>query len=191
MFDLIIRGGTVIDGRLNPARPADVGIAGDRITAVEDLGAAEARQVIDATGRVVAPGFIDLHTHSDGWLLRESNFAPKTLQGFTTEVLMADGIAYAPVRPHNASEWIFYLRSLNGLRQQDYGGWTSLADYMRRLDRHTAQNTVCHVPYANVRVNACGWGRGTGCRATWCWWARASPSSMTCWPRRPVARSGP
>jgi len=108
---------------------------------------------------VVAPGFIDLHTHSDGWLLRESNFFPKTAQGFTTEVLMADGISYAPVQPHNAAEWIFYLRSLNGLRLEDYTGWRTLADYRARLHERTAQNTVLHIPYANLRVNACGWGR--------------------------------
>jgi len=72
---------------------------------------------------------------------------------------MADGISYAPVRQHNAAEWIFYLRSLNALRQDEYRGWESLADYLGQLDRANVQNTATHVPYANVRVNACGWGR--------------------------------
>lgn len=160
MFDLLVRGGRVIDGTKAPAFRADVGIEGDRITAVGDLSTAASKSTIDATGQVVAPGFIDLHTHSDGWLLREANFAPKTTQGFTTEILMADGISYAPVQPHNAAEWMYYLRSLNGLRLDEYTGWRSLADYLTVLDRKTAQNFAVHVPYANVRVNALGWGRG-------------------------------
>ncbi len=96
VFDLILRNGTVIDGTKAPARRADVGVTGDRIVAVGDLAAASARQTIDAAGRVVAPGFVDVHNHSDGWLVRKPHLAPKTLQGFTTEVLMADGISYAP-----------------------------------------------------------------------------------------------
>ncbi len=161
MIDWIVRGGTVVDGTRVPARRADVAISGERIVEVGDLSGVTAKREIDATGKVVAPGFIDLHNHSDGWLIRETNFAPKTCQGFTTEVLMADGISYAPVRPHNAAEWIFYLRSLNALRQDEYEGWESLGDYLARLDRRTAQNSAAHVPYANLRVNACGWGRSS------------------------------
>ena len=158
-MDLILRGGWVIDGTGKPRQRADVGLMGDRIAAVGDLSAANAGRVLDVTNRVVAPGFIDLHTHSDGWLLRESNLFAKTGQGFTTEVLMADGISYAPVRPSNAAEWLFYLRSLNGLRQDDYTGWQTLTDYRQRLHQRTAQNSVLQIPYANLRVNACGWGR--------------------------------
>ncbi|MCY2962256.1 MAG: amidohydrolase family protein, partial [Planctomycetota bacterium] len=161
MIDWIVRGGTVVDGTRAPARRADVAISGERIVDVGNLSGVAAKREIDATGKVVAPGFIDLHNHSDGWLIRETNFAPKTCQGFTTEVLMADGISYAPVRPHNAAEWIFYLRSLNALRQDEYEGWESLGDYLARLDRRTAQNSAVHVPYANLRVNACGWGRSS------------------------------
>jgi N-acyl-D-amino-acid deacylase len=109
-FDVIIRNGTVIDGTLNKPRfTADVGITGDRIQAIGPLQDAQAKTVIDATGKIVAPGFVDVHGHSDGWLLRKKHLVPKTTQGFTTEVLMADGISYAPVKPHNAQEWIYYL----------------------------------------------------------------------------------
>lgn len=159
MFDLLIRGGQVIDGTKRPAYAADVGVRGDRIEAIGNLGNAPAAKTIDATGRVVAPGFIDVHTHSDGWLLKHTNLWTKTSQGFTTELLMADGISYAPVGPHTWREWIYYLRSLNGLRLDDYLGWRSLADYMRLLDGRTAQNVATHIPYANVRTLACGFGR--------------------------------
>lgn len=159
MFDLIVRRGTVVDGTKAKRIRADVGIRGERIEAVGDLTAAAAAREIDAQGKIVAPGFIDLHNHSDGWLLKVPHLTAKTMQGFTTEVLMADGISYAPVRPHNASEWIYYLRSLNALRIDEYRGWESLADYLRELDRKNVQNSAVHVPFANVRVNACGWGR--------------------------------
>ena len=87
MFDLVIANGEVIDGQRRPRFRADVGLIGDRITAVGDLSHADRRQTIDAQGRIVAPGFIDVHNHSDGWLLKLSNFTAKTRQGFTTEVL--------------------------------------------------------------------------------------------------------
>ena len=159
MFDLVIRGGTVIDGARRPRFRGDVGVLNGRIEVVGDLADRPALQVIEASGKIVAPGFIDLHTHSDGWLLKTPHLAPKTTQGFTTEVLMPDGISYAPVRRKNAVEWIYYLRSLNALRQDEYRDWESLADYLALLDRGNVQNSAVQIPYANVRVNACGWGR--------------------------------
>lgn len=160
MFDIVIRNGTLIDGTGGPRRSADVGIAGGKIEAVGTLGEAAATRVIDAAGKIVAPGFIDVHNHSDGWLIREANFAPKTTQGFTTEVLMADGIGYAPVNEQTVREWLFYLRSLNGLRMGDWTGWETFEEYLEAIDGHTAQNAASHLPYANLRAIACGFGRG-------------------------------
>ena len=159
-FDLLIRGGTVIDGSGKPRHAADVAIRGDRIASIGKLADARSATTIDATGLIVAPGFIDVHNHSDGWLLKTPNFASKTLQGFTTEVLMSDGISYAPTTPDLAPQWLYYLRSLNGLVLHDYEGWQSIGDYLELLDRRTVQNVVAQVCYANVRVMALGWGRG-------------------------------
>ncbi|MDA1163103.1 MAG: amidohydrolase family protein [Planctomycetota bacterium] len=160
MFDLMIRGGTVIDGTGSPRAMADVGITGDRIAAVGVLPPdAEAVRTVDATGLIVTPGFIDVHNHSDGWLIRERNFAPKTTQGFTTEVLQADGIGYGPVNQQTAREWLFYLRSLDGLRLQDWTGWETFEEFMNAIDGSSAQNAVSHLPYANIRSMACGFGR--------------------------------
>jgi N-acyl-D-aspartate/D-glutamate deacylase len=86
-FDVLIRGGQVVDGTGTPARAADVGIIGDRIAAVGDLSDATGTRVIDATGLVVAPGFIDLHTHSDNPLLEDGTAQSKVRQGVTLDVL--------------------------------------------------------------------------------------------------------
>ena len=159
MFDVLIRQATVIDGTRAPRFTADIGISGDRIDSIGDLSAAEARQTIDAAGLVAAPGFIDVHTHADGWLLKSPHLLPKTLQGFTTEVLMADGISYAPVTPQTWRDWIFYLRALNGMSLDEYSGWSSIAEFLDRIAGRNVQNVIAQVPYANVRSAVCGWGR--------------------------------
>ena len=85
-FDLIILGGRVADGTGTPVRSADVGVAGDRIAAIGNLADASAARVIEASGCVVAPGFIDVHAHSDAYLLIEPDAPSKLAQGITTEV---------------------------------------------------------------------------------------------------------
>lgn len=160
MFDVLIRNGTLIDGTGSVRRMADVGISGGKIESIRPPGEARAVREINAAGKIVAPGFIDVHNHSDGWLIRERHFTPKTTQGFTTEVLMADGIGYAPVNDHTVREWLFYLRSLNGLRLSDWTGWETFEGFLEAIDGHTAQNAASHLPYANLRAMACGFGSG-------------------------------
>ncbi|QDU02932.1 D-aminoacylase [Gimesia chilikensis] len=158
-FDVLIKGGTVIDGTRAPRVTADVGIKGDQIVALGDLSSAKGAFEIDATGKIVAPGFVDVHNHSDSWLLNTPNFLSKTSQGFTTEVIMADGISYAPVDRCTAADWIYYLQSLDGLYPEEYTGWESLEDYMNLLDGRNVQNVMTHIPYANLRSMHCGFGR--------------------------------
>lgn len=159
MYDVIIKNGVIIDGTRKPRYQADVAIQGEQIVQIGDLSEAQAAQIIDASGQCVAPGFIDVHNHSDAWVLRKTHLTPKTTQGFTTEVIMADGISYAPVNPHTVHDWIFYLRSLNGLRLDEYRGWQTLGEFTALLDRQNYQNVMTHVPYANVRSMLCGFGR--------------------------------
>ena len=90
-FDLIVRGGDVIDGSGQAARRADVGIAGDRITAIGDLASAAAGRVIDASGLVVAPGFIDVQGQSGTTLLADGNAESHIRQGITSEIIGEGG----------------------------------------------------------------------------------------------------
>lgn len=94
-FDILIRGGRVIDGSGNPWFHADVAIRGDRISAIGPLEGAEGQLNIDATGLVVAPGFIDIHSHSDFLLLEDGNAESKIRQGVTTEIL-GEGTSAGP-----------------------------------------------------------------------------------------------
>src|SRR5579864_2299751 len=100
MIDLILRGGTVVDGTGRPRYAADVAVAGDRIAAIgpalpKTAGARE----IDVCGKIVAPGFIDVHTHDDRALLASPHMPAKASQGVTTVVTGNCGISLAPLRP--------------------------------------------------------------------------------------------
>lgn len=97
-FDLLIRGGTVIDGTKAPRFRADVGVARGRIAAIGDLSGATAERTLDATGRIVAPGFIDSHTHDDQAVLSQATMPFKVSQGVTTVVAGNCGISAAPLR---------------------------------------------------------------------------------------------
>ena len=94
-YDLVIRGGKIVDGTGNPWFAGDVGIRNGRIVAVGRLRNATASRVIDATGRVVAPGFIDLHTHSDISLLADGTAQSKVRQGVTLDI-MGESTSVAP-----------------------------------------------------------------------------------------------
>ncbi|MDQ7973272.1 MAG: D-aminoacylase [Rhodocyclaceae bacterium] len=97
-YDLLIRGGTVIDGSKAPRFAADVGIIGDRIAAIGQLAGHTAERTLDATGRIVAPGFIDSHTHDDQAVLSQAAMPFKVSQGVTTVVAGNCGISAAPLR---------------------------------------------------------------------------------------------
>src|SRR5262245_6312684 len=99
-FDLIIRGGQVIDGTGNPWFYADVGVKDGRITAVGSLAGAKATRIIDATGKIVTPGFIDMHSHADGGLASEElkHSLNMVAQGITLSVVNQDGRSPRPIR---------------------------------------------------------------------------------------------
>ena len=152
MEDLLIRGGQVIDGNGTPARRADVAIKNGRITAVGDCADREAQREIDASGRIVAPGFIDIHTHSDFTLPLNPLAESKIRQGVTTEVVGNCGYSTAPVLPGKAEALQDYLRA--GAPWLEYEPRT-FTEYLDGFPA-TSVNTVMQVGHATLRLMAMG-----------------------------------
>jgi len=147
MLDILIRGGTVIDGTGAPGRPADVAIAGDRIETIEPGLQAEAARAIDAAGLCVAPGFIDPHTHSDVPLLVNPQAHSKIRQGVTTEVVGNCGSSPAPLVDATLEE-ARKRCALLGLEVT----WRSFGEYVDRLAAPgTSVNVVPLVGHNTVR----------------------------------------
>jgi N-acyl-D-amino-acid deacylase len=155
VLDLVIRGGTVVDGGGGPGRRADVGVEGETIAAVDDLGRAEARRVIDATGLTVAPGFIDPHTHAEGALLVDPQHAMGLRQGITTEFLGIDGMSYAPLSPARYREYRRWLSGLLGEPPEDLD-MRSVSAFRGHYHRKVAVNTAYLVPHGTVRLEVLG-----------------------------------
>ena len=155
MFDVVIVGGAVADGSGSPRVRSDVAIEGDTIAAIGDLSSAEASRVIDATGHLVAPGFIDTHAHSDGALLVDPQHANGLRQGITTEILGQDGLSYAPLSHDNylISRW--YLSGVYGLPPVDIDT-TNTEAFLANYDGKTAVNVAYPVPLNAVRLETVG-----------------------------------
>lgn len=155
MFDLIVKGGRVVDGSGNPWYRADVAVTGGRIAAVGRLSS-DAERIIDAGGLVVAPGFIDTHSHSDLMLMAEPEAGQKIMQGVTTEVVGQDGLGEAPLRDDVIEDWRRYLSGLNGDPDIDWS-WRSFAEYLDRLEAAgPATNVASLVGHGNLRLLAVG-----------------------------------
>jgi len=147
-FDLLLRGGTVIDGTRAPRFDADVGIAHGRIAAIGDLGGRSARETIDATGKIVAPGFIDSHTHDDQALLSQPDMSFKVSQGVTTVVAGNCGISIAPLRPDSPLPSPLDLLD-TGARSR----FATFADYFAELEKKPAAlNVAALVGHSTLRV---------------------------------------
>lgn len=140
-YDLVIRGGQIVDGSGNPWFAGDVGIKGGRIAAVGRLGGVAARRVIEADGLVVAPGFIDLHTHSDTPLLADGTAQSKVRQGVTLDVL-GESTSVAP-RDGLAAE-----AAVDGVKPD----WTTFTEYFQRAQRQgISMNVISHVAAEQAR----------------------------------------
>jgi N-acyl-D-amino-acid deacylase len=155
MFDLKIVGGTVVDGTGRSGYRSDIGVSGEAIAAVGDLSASEAHRVIDAAGLIVAPGFIDTHTHAEGALLVDPQHAYGLRQGITTEFLGIDGMSYAPLSSDNFRTYRHWLGGLLGDPPEDLDMRT-VAAFRSHYHRKVAVNTAYLVPHATIRLEALG-----------------------------------
>ena len=146
-FDLLIRGGTVIDGTKAPRFDADVGISDGRIAAIGDLSHATADRVLDAKGRIVAPGFIDSHTHDDQAVLSHAEMPAKVSQGVTTVVTGNCGVSAAPLR-----EDMDLPMPLNLIGAPAEGRFTTFAAYLDALrNTPSSVNVAAMVGHSTLR----------------------------------------
>jgi len=155
MLDIVIRGGTVIDGTGSAGMIADLGIQDGAIVSVGNLDGAAATRGIDATGLTVTPGFIDTHTHTEGTLLIDPQHENGVRQGITTEIFGLDGLSYAPLSRENYLLNRWYLAGLLGDPPEDLDT-SSVAAFRSAYHRTVAVNTAYLVPHGAVRLEALG-----------------------------------
>lgn len=159
---LIIRGGTIVDGTGAAAYEGDVALAGDRILAVGDIGSTKAAEEIDAKGKIVTPGFVDIHTHYDGQAVWDRHMAPSAWHGVTTAVMGNCGVGFAPCKPADREKLVELMEGVEdipgpvmheGLNWQ----WESFGEYLDTLDRLPRDIDLCTLlPHAALRVYVMG-----------------------------------
>jgi N-acyl-D-amino-acid deacylase len=155
-LDLLIHGGTVVDGTGSPGFAADVGIRGDTIVALGSLSDATAARRIDATNRTVTPGFIDPHVHSETALRGNDDRYGSVQQGVTTHLTSPDGFGWAPLDgAQSAQLWRAYAFATG---QPDFKpSWRTIESYLEAFAGRTPVNVVPMAPHQAIRFAALGW----------------------------------
>jgi N-acyl-D-amino-acid deacylase len=167
-YELLILDGTVVDGTRAPGFPAAVGVtreaagASARIAVLRDADAIQsaigrAARLVHAKGKVVAPGFIDLHSHSGLMILAEPRHEPKVRQGVTSEVIGVDGLSYAPMTSaEHLAELVEMNAGLDGHPDLAFD-WDSVESYLDRFDRGLGVNVAFLIGNSALRLAAIGW----------------------------------
>ncbi|MEI8255613.1 MAG: amidohydrolase family protein, partial [Deltaproteobacteria bacterium] len=155
-FDVVVRGGLLVDGTGRPPVRADVAVRAGRIVAVGEC-TGEAPRVIDATGCIVTPGFVDLHTHYDGQVSWDAELMPSSVHGVTTAVLGNCGVGFAPVHEADRETLIKLMEGVEdipgaALAEGMRWAWTSFPEYMRAIDWPHAIDFAVQVPHDALRV---------------------------------------
>jgi N-acyl-D-aspartate/D-glutamate deacylase len=161
MHDLVIRGGTVVDGSGAAARTADVAVTGGTVTEVGRVDG-RARREVDADGLLVTPGFVDIHTHYDGQVTWDGDLTPSCWHGVTTAVIGNCGVGFAPARPEARSELIELMEGVEDIPGTALSDgieweWESFPQYLDAIAaRPLAMDVGTHVPHAAVRAYVLG-----------------------------------
>ncbi|MBV8920230.1 N-acyl-D-amino-acid deacylase family protein [Bradyrhizobium sp.] len=159
--DLVIRGGTIADGSGGDLFEADVAIRDGRITAIGKV-AAKGRDEIDARGRLVAPGFVDVHTHYDGQVTWSQDITPSSQNGVTTAIMGNCGVGFAPCRVSDHQRLIQLMEGVEDIPEPVLSAgipwqWESFPDYMDWLGKRTFDIDIgAQLPHAALRVYVMG-----------------------------------
>ena len=171
MHDLVIRAGTVVDGTGSPAVVADVAVDDGIVTAVgRDVG--KGRREVDADGAVVAPGFVDIHTHYDGQATWDERLLPSAWHGVTTVVMGNCGVGFAPVAPEHQQRLIDLMEGVEdipgtALHEGLSWEWSSFEDYLAALEARPHDiDLAAQVPHGALRVHVMGERARSGEAAT-------------------------
>ena len=158
MLDLIIANGLVVDGSGSPGFHAAVLVDGDTVTVHRgDASDLQAARVIDATGHIVCPGFVDLHSHAGLTIMGAPHHDPKVRQGVTTELIGIDGISHAPFKTADELQRYIWLDAgLNGYPPTP-ADWLTVADLLSRYDNTVAINIAYILGNSPVRIWSVGW----------------------------------
>lgn len=154
-YDVLIKGGRIVDGTGKPAYPADLAIEGGRIAALGQVDG-PATQIIDASGHVVAPGFIDAHTHYDAQLLWDPTANPSTAHGITTLLTGNCGYTLAPVRRDDQDYLMALFAAAEEIPKKALQlfapfPWETFADFLDSMEGRVGVNVVCQVGHSAVR----------------------------------------
>lgn len=163
MFDVIVRGGQIVDGTGAPSRTGDVAVRDGVIVEVGGRIDGAARQVIDADGAVVAPGWIDIHTHYDGQVSWDQELDPSFSNGVTTVVMGNCGVGFAPVRPGGERQLIELMEGVEDIpgtalyEGMEWGRWESFPEYLDYLaTRQYSLDVAAMVPHGALRAYVMG-----------------------------------
>jgi N-acyl-D-amino-acid deacylase len=162
MYDLLIRNGTVVDGTGADRRVVDIAIADGKIAAIGTDLDGDAAEEIDATGLLVTPGFVDVHTHYDGQVTWDQTLEPTSLHGVTTLVMGNCGVGFAPVRP-GSEDWLIQLmegvEDIPGaaLSEGIAWSWETFPEYLDALDKlEWSVDVGTQIPHGSVRAYVMG-----------------------------------
>ena len=158
MLDLVVENGMVIDGTGSPGFYGAVGVDGEVVRILRgDVSSVEAKKRIDAVGKIVCPGFIDMHAHSGLVMLDQPLHEPKVRQGVTTELIGIDGNSYAPFRTHK--DFLRFVELNSGLDGDPPlpGRWSTVAEYLSMFDNKVSVNVAYIIGNSPLRIATMGW----------------------------------